>query len=133
MAREKQAATVAEVMTQVVVGLPTNATVADAIDLFTSRHITGAPIVSKEGEVQGLVSMTDALAASDKTCPVMDIAARRVVEIDEDAPLSEAAKVLLDLGIHRLLVTRRGRFAGILSSTDVLKWVARPALEAELR
>lgn len=49
-----------------------------------------------------------------------------------DASLPEAAKLLLELGIRRFLVTRRGKLAGLLSATDVIKWVARPAIEAEL-
>jgi len=71
---------------------------------------------------------TAAPVAAEK---VIEVATRTAVSIDEDAPLAKAAQLLLELGIHRLLVTRSGKLAGLLSSTDILKWVARPAIEAE--
>jgi IMP dehydrogenase len=131
--REPAEATVEEVMTHVIVTVDPDETLEGVADLFRNRGITGAPVVSREGEVLGIVSTTDLLGALQKgePCTVLDIATRRVVSIDETASLAEAAKVLLELGIHRLLVTRNGKRAGILTATDVLKWVARPALQAD--
>jgi CBS domain-containing protein len=149
-------ATVADVMTQVVVTVTPETPIDEAIELFTQRHITGAPVVSKDGRVLGVVSVTDVLrnessdhetayyledelSGSMRRIPpsresrtVLDIATRKVVSIDENASLPEAAKILFELGIRRLLVTRHGKFAGILSATDIVKWVARPVLEAEM-
>lgn len=153
----QESARVADVMTQVVVTVAPETPIQEAIDLFASRHISGAPVVSSEGDVLGVVSTTDVLRAKsspregehgafyldddltdaapsapggdDRT--VLDIATRRVVSIDENAPLPKAAQLLLQLGIRRLLVSRNGKFAGILSATDVLKWVAEPALQEE--
>ncbi|MBI3723662.1 CBS domain-containing protein [bacterium] len=170
--RDARRATVADVMTQVVVTVSPETPIQEAIDLFSERHISGAPVVSKEGELLGVVSTMDVLraessagspaheaayyledelsgamtssprssdppwsfgppAGSGAPSAVIDIATRKVVAIDEDAPLSRAARILLELGIRRVLVTRRGKLAGLLSATDVLKWVARPELEAE--
>jgi CBS-domain-containing membrane protein len=116
-------------MTQVVVTVEPETTIAELIELFGSRHISGVPVLSREGEVLGIVSTGDVLQAGESKTAI-DVATRRVVAIDEHVPLSEAARVLLELGIRRLVVNRGGRLAGILTATDVLKWVARPALEA---
>jgi CBS domain-containing protein len=158
--KKVRAPRVADVMTQVVVTVSPETRIQEAIDLFTRRHISGAPVVSTAGDLLGVVTTTDVLRAessagspareaayyleddlsgpmaaapvsSDRRA-VIDIATRKVVSIDENASLSKAAQVLLELGIRRLLVTRKGRLAGVLSATDVLKWVAQPALEAEL-
>ena len=156
--RKHSMARVSDVMTQVVVTVTPETRVQEAIDLFAKRHISGAPVVSRDGALLGVVSSTDIFRAEScrgtesegayfledelsgsimtalpSTDPrtVIDIATKKVVSIDENAPLSKAAQILLELGIRRLLVTRRGKFAGLLSATDVLKWVARPALEAE--
>jgi CBS domain-containing protein len=148
--------TVADVMTQVVVTVTPETPLQEAIDLFTRRHISGAPVVSNAGELLGVVSTTDVLRAessgpaqetayyledelsgtltakrTSEATTVMDVATRRVVAIDENAPLAKAAHLLLKLGIRRLLVTRKGKLAGVLSATDVVKWVAQPVLEAE--
>lgn len=120
---------VAEVMTHVVVTVEPETTIPELIELFRSRHISGVPVVSSTGEVVGVVSVTDVLEA-DASQTALDVATRKVVAIDETAPLSEAARLLLELGIRRLVVRRGDKLAGILTATDVLKWVARPALEA---
>ncbi len=153
--QDAREATVAEVMTQVVVTVEPETPISELVTLLDERSISGAPVVTKDGKVVGVVSRSDLLRAIQKgpddeggtyyddlgkalrVVPALehdgrtalDVATRRVVSIDETAPLSEAAKVLLELGIYRLLVTRNGRFAGLLTATDVLKWVARPALE----
>ncbi|HZV02075.1 MAG TPA: CBS domain-containing protein [Planctomycetota bacterium] len=122
-------AAVRDVMTQVVVTVEPETPLAEVLELLRSRHISGVPVVSREGSLLGVVSMTD-LLEGDTTRTALEAATRTVVTIDEDAPLSEAARLLLELGIRRLVVRRGERIAGILTATDIVKWVARPALEA---
>lgn len=153
---------VGDVMTHVLVAVEPDATVQSVASLLAHRHISGAPVISRSGEVLGIVSVEDILRAQTETeeerraldadpledvepdsapplphgvaadaRPVLDIAMRRTVQIDEETPLDEAAKVMLELGLRRMLVTRGGRLAGILTATDLIKWVARPALEKE--
>ena len=59
-----------EIMTKDVVTVPTDMTVRDAMSLFATRHITGAPVVS-QGKVVGVVSLTDLaeLAAASPGTP----------------------------------------------------------------
>jgi CBS domain-containing protein len=121
--------TVAEVMTQVVVTVEPDTAVPELIELFRTRHISGAPVV-RDGEVLGVASLSDLLEPGAEAKTALEVATRKVVSIDEQAPLSEAARLLLELGIRRLVVRRGERLAGIITATDVLKWVARPALEA---
>ena len=124
-------AAVRDVMTQVVVTVEPETPVAEIKELLRSRHISGVPVVSREGALLGVVSVSD-LLEGDAPRSALEAATRTVVTIDEDSPLSEAARLLLELGIRRLVVRRGDRLAGILTATDVLKWVARPALEEAL-
>lgn len=59
-----------DIMTRDVVTVPPELSVRDAMALFTSRHITGAPVVSN-GQVIGVVSLTDLaeLAAASPGTP----------------------------------------------------------------
>ena len=59
-----------EIMTKDVVTVPPEMTVRDAMALFSTRHITGAPVVSR-GKVVGVVSLTDLveLAATSPGTP----------------------------------------------------------------
>ncbi len=129
MVHEREEPSVGEVMTQVVVSVEPGTPVSEIKELFRGRHISGVPVLSRDGELLGIVSMSDVLETSDDRTAI-EVATRTPVAIDEGAPISEAARLLLELGIRRLVVNRGGRLAGILTATDVLKWVARPALEA---
>jgi CBS domain-containing protein len=59
-----------EIMTKDVITVPAEMTVRDAMSLFATRHITGAPVVS-QGKVVGVVSLTDLaeLAAASPGSP----------------------------------------------------------------
>jgi CBS domain-containing protein len=59
-----------EIMTKDVVTVSADLTVRDALSLFVTRHITGAPVVSN-GKVVGVVSLTDLaeLAAVSPSSP----------------------------------------------------------------
>src|SRR4051812_9619066 len=105
-------------MTQVVVTVSPETTIPELVSLLTNRHFSGAPVVSGDGKILGVVSTSDVLrlesrletrdfyandesggSAVDPANPartVLDIATRRVVTIDEQTPLAEAAKVLLE-------------------------------------
>lgn len=52
---------------------------------------------------------------------VTDIMTPQLYSIPEDAPISEAARMMLDAHIHRLIVTRDHKAVGILTTFDLLK------------
>lgn len=58
---------------------------------------------------------------------VRDIMTPAIYAVGESAPLSEIARQMVDNHLHRLLVLREERLVGIVSSTDVLRRVARPS------
>jgi CBS domain-containing protein len=52
---------------------------------------------------------------------VADIMTPRLHSVHEDATVSEAARLMLDAHIHRLLVTNGHKVAGILTTFDLLR------------
>lgn len=67
------------------------------------------------------------LRATYVTAPglvVSDIMTPRLYSISEDVPVSEAARMMLDAHIHRLIVTRDHKAVGILTTFDLLKLLA---------
>jgi predicted transcriptional regulator len=69
-------------------------------------------------ELQGLhvVEDDDALVAQIMT--------PAVYSVDTTTPLPVVARTMLESHVHRLLVTRNGRIAGIVTTTDLLRVVA---------
>jgi len=49
-----------------------------------------------------------------------------VISVRPDTTLPELCRVLIDNGIHRVLVVERGDLQGIVTSSDVVRWVAGP-------
>lgn len=58
---------------------------------------------------------------------VEDVMSPRVVSVEADAELREIARAMLEHRIHRLLVTDGPQFVGILTTTDVLRWLVEGA------
>src|SRR5262249_23885322 len=49
-------AVIRDVMSKVIVSIRPDATLMDAIKLLTKHHLSGAPVVSRAGEVVGFIS-----------------------------------------------------------------------------
>lgn len=71
----------------------------------------------------------------DMGLQVSQIMTPAVHSVDEETPLSDVARVMLETHVHRLLVTRDGRFAGIITTTDFVRALAGggPGSSAALR
>lgn len=116
--------------------------------LFTDRRITGAPVVDEDGRPVGVVSQHDLVAsqadppsAADSGRFYTDVETYRdiarvpidpsdlrvsrvmtpeVVSVDRETPIQEAARLMRERRVHRLLVTRQGVLVGIVTSIDLL-------------
>lgn len=56
---------------------------------------------------------------------VEDVMTRHVLIVPEKASLTEAAKIMVNAGIHRVpVVSTRGVLAGLVTTSDIVRWVA---------
>lgn len=87
---------------------------------------SGAPVVDSEGVPVGFVSKTDLLRHGvTPERRVRDIMTPLSFTLQEDQPVSKASALMAYEGIHRLpVVDGWGRVVGLLSSLDVLHWLA---------
>ncbi|MEX0842991.1 MAG: CBS domain-containing protein [Gemmatimonadota bacterium] len=53
---------------------------------------------------------------------------RKVVSVEPDEGIAEVAKLMIDRGIHRVLVTQNDSLVGILTSTDLVRAIAEGKL-----
>ena len=121
------------------------------------REISGAPVVDSEGQLIGVVSMTDigrnvaepsddessrgssfyGDTAADLTLEdlgqryveervvtVRDVMTPVIHNVPVTASVPEAARIMVDQHIHRLIVTQGKEPVGIITSLDLLKVVA---------
>lgn len=118
---------VAKIMEENVFTLSDQSTIADAIKLFISREIGGAPVLDKDNRVVGVVSERDlVMLLSDKVTgmKVRDCMTRRVITATHGTSVEDAARIMLKNGFRRLPVTRGELLHGFVSSVDLVKMIA---------
>ncbi len=122
--------TVDEIMTTELETLPETANLESALDLMTTRHIHHILVVDGDGNLVGIVTHRDVLAASDSTIrgkgrqknmrsvALSDIMVRDVSTIDEHASVRSAALYLEQHDYGCLPVVTDGKLRGIVTNSD---------------
>jgi CBS domain-containing membrane protein len=123
-------------MTEKVFTLRPKDDLATLYDLMDSRHVRHVPIVDAEGEIVGLVTHRDlsrsALGPLDdlplsverdelRRRKVRDIMATEPDTIEPDAPLQDAAQMLLENKIGCVPVVEGLHLVGILTEADFVR------------
>ncbi|MGH7764061.1 MAG: CBS domain-containing protein [Candidatus Dormibacteraceae bacterium] len=114
---------VKEVMTRNVITFREETPLDEIASTLLSNRITGAPVVSGQGHVVGIVSETDVFSKKGKVA--RDIMSSHVISVSEDTGIDEAARLLIGERIRRVPVIRGGKMVGLLSRSDVLDFFAK--------
>lgn len=104
--------------------------ITELTSLLTGSAIGCVPVVDAGGRPIGIVSRTDLLREKSgvhgDARTAADIMTRTPISIPETIPISDAAAIMAFEGVHHLPVLGPlGRCVGVLSSLDVLRWLAR--------
>lgn len=119
---------------------------AEVQRLLLDRNFSAVPVIDASGQLRGILSTTDLLrearieisapeGAARITPPprsARDLMRRDVITVDEDAPLGDAVAAMTRYRIHRLVVTRQGAPAGVLSTRDAMRAVLEQRVEVPL-
>jgi acetoin utilization protein AcuB len=108
----------------------------EALRVMRDNKVRRLPVVDKNGRLVGIVSEMDLLYASPSPATslsvyeihylmaritVQDVMTKKVISIEEDTPLEEAARIMVDNKIGGLPVVRDGTLVGIITETDLFK------------
>ncbi len=122
---------VAAVMTHDVVCVGPDVSIVALTSLLVDRGISGVPVVDDNACPIGMISKTDLLrlpAAAPESATVADYMTPITFTLREDAPLAQAAALMAWEGVHRIPVcSAEGDVVGILSTLDVVRWLATAA------
>jgi CBS domain-containing protein len=122
--------TVADLMTIDPIVIGVDAALEEAERVMRERHVSGLPVVDEQEGPVGVISQTDVL--EDGGMPMALLLRRKpsglrvgelmtspAVTVELTAPLVEAARLMRDNRIHRVVaVDERGRPVGVLSASD---------------
>ncbi len=124
--------TVEDVMERDVHAIHCQCSVAEAETKLSHHRISGLPMVSAEGQILGVVSMTDIVRfrsehkdADPEQSMVYEIGTPETITVHAETPLREAASLFVKNRIHRLVVVRKGVPIGIVSTFDIVDQYAR--------
>ncbi|HEX7672458.1 MAG TPA: CBS domain-containing protein [Polyangiaceae bacterium] len=125
--------TIRTIMTTDVVCVTPELSVAAVATLFLDRGISGAPVVDESGRAIGMVSKTDLVRhysdadAKTAVAPVVgDIMMPMAFCLPANESIARAAALMAFEGMHRVPVANtRGQIVGLISSLDVLRWMAQ--------
>jgi CBS domain-containing protein len=148
---------VRDAMSRTVYAVQDDTSLGTVARLFSHRHIGGAPVIDERGRPRGMVTQSDLLApdrhraeiagrpvyyrlAADQLQAVLDqpgtsagvvadVMSPCILVLDLDTPLLEAARTMVEQGVHRVLVNQGGRLVGILTTIDALRALVRMTRE----
>jgi CBS domain-containing protein len=140
----------ADVMTRDPITVREDWTLAAAADLLERNRISGAPVLDRAGDLVGVLSVTDlahagtrrrrselrdsefyrtSLAlegpavAAEPDMRVVEAMTPTVIDAPESLPVGRLAALMMDLRIHRVIITRERRPVGIVTAYDLLRLV----------
>ena len=116
---------VGSIMTTDIVSMDAEATVAEAIGAMVERNI-GSVVVTREDSMVGIVTERDilrklVLGGEYGALKVEDAMSSPLVTIESDATLGEAANLMTERNIRRLLVTQKEIICGIITERDLMR------------
>jgi CBS domain-containing protein len=117
------------IMTASVISVSPDLPVESLALLLLQQRISGVPVVNDAGRPVGVVSRSDLLRlelAPAEGAVVADIMMPVAFTLTESANVSHAAALMAYEDIHRVpVVAADGTVVGIISSLDVVRWLAR--------
>jgi len=128
--------TVADLMTLDPIVVSVDAVLEEAERLMRERKVSGLPVVDEHGGLVGVISRTDVLEDGGVPMAVLlrrkpsglrvgELMSSPAVTVELTARLVEAARLMRDNRIHRVVVVdEHGRPVGVLSASDFVSLYA---------
>ena len=123
---------VADLMTIDPVVVAVDASIEDAAHLLHANSISGLPVVDPLGALVGVISQTDLVGVIDSPVGrlirarpsglrVGELMSSPAMTVPMTGSLRDAARTMVDAGVHRLVATDdTGRPVGVLSAIDLV-------------
>ena len=134
---------ISEVMQKEIVSANIEMSVGKVGQLFVSKKIGCAPVLSAEGELMGIVSKSDLIesmaergdqglmAFSDPTVKIWEIMSSNLLKVESDEEVESVARKMRDAHVHRVLVYEGGELVGLATAFDMLEALATHASAPE--
>jgi CBS domain-containing protein len=146
--------TAKDIMTRKLIMVKEDMMVNDLIELFLKNKISCAPVVDRKKKLIGIVTKTDIIGrfmdldldftlkvglkdildshpdpselkvSSETESTVGQIMTPNPITASENTAIEKLAEVMIENGIHRLIIKEGGKIVGIVSTLDMLYYIA---------
>lgn len=118
-----------DVMTKGVETIYEDKPVFEAIKILAENEWGGLPVVSKDGDLKGVISDKDLLRLlyrkRQEDGTVKDYMTREVTCFDEDDSLAEICESLMNNVFRRVPILSKGKLVGIVSRSDLIRFILK--------
>jgi acetoin utilization protein AcuB len=126
---------VGERMSRPVISVSPDASIHDVLAMFKKEHIHRAPVL-KDGKLVGIISQGDLMNASPSPVTTLSVwemnyllskvtvkhvMTKKVLTLNVDTPIEEAARMMADNQIGGMPVLNNGRIVGVITEGDLFK------------
>jgi len=136
---------VKEIMTKDVVTVSPDASLKETGKIFMEKRISGAPVVDNNGNIVGVVTLTDLLRVLDQIykwkelegrteglklsqmyeeekskLKVKDIMTKNVLTVNEQETIDDLMKLMLAKRVHTIPVTKEDKLLGVIGKRDLV-------------
>ena len=127
---------VSQIMTKKPITIRTDVSVSDALDLMHEKKVHRLPVLDSKGRLVGIVAEGDLLYASPSPATSLNVweihsllaklkvdkvMTRKLITVADDAPVEEAAQIMVEKKIGGLPVVCEKKLVGIVTETDLFK------------
>lgn len=116
---------VKDLMTKNIVSVLPETSVVEVSKIMSSRDISSI-LIKNQGNYSGIITDRDVMtrivaSGLDPRTPVSRVMSSPLISINEDAGIEEAAEMMRDNKIRRLIVKNDSEIVGIISETDIAR------------
>ncbi|MDD1645332.1 MAG: CBS domain-containing protein [Methanomicrobiales archaeon] len=126
---------VREIMTTQVVTVSGDARIQAVADLIVGKKVGGLPIVNGEGILEGIVTERDVmkvLTSEKRSTTVEEVMSTALTVTSPESPIGAATRQMIGNRFRRLPVVKDDVLFGIITATDVMKYLGTGAVFEKL-
>jgi CBS domain-containing protein len=117
---------ITEIMETSVVTIPDDARLDDAVSLMIRKSVGGLPVVDEENRIVGIITERDFMHLMSEAIVgkhVRDSMSERVITAPPELSIEAAARTMIASGFRRLPVTQGSFVCGIITATDIMRYL----------
>ncbi|HQO40337.1 MAG TPA: CBS domain-containing protein [Spirochaetota bacterium] len=122
----EDAVTARDIMSPDVITVQQDWPLVEASRFFEDHDISGAPVMKSSGELGGMLTLRDIMTGRKNgkmSSPVKAYMRTKLITCEPDTTAREIENLMFINGIGHLPVVEDGRLAGIITRTDMLKFL----------